>query len=276
VTAVLALGAAVLGLVVVGPLLNRAILWWIGRHVVVAGLLGRTPSSRELAGSRAPARCERCGAPIEVRPGGARLPALLPWAAAAGRCRRCGASRPRWLAAVELATATGFGLAAARFGWSAELPVVLALVAGLVAASAVDLAYLRIPTPFLRVAGGVAVAAMAAAAVVAGPADALVGGLLGAAVYGGFLLVFHLISPSNLGFGDVRLGVLIGLVVGWLAWAPDRPVEGPLSAVVAAAFVGALVGSVVGTVLLLARRQNRPFPFGPALALGAVLVVLTL
>jgi leader peptidase (prepilin peptidase)/N-methyltransferase len=193
-------------------------------------------------------------------------------------------------------TALGFGVAAARLGWSVELPVVLALIAGVVAASAVDIAYLRIPTPFLRVTGAVILVCMVAAALAgtgpeveaAGGSDltgpvmttagpgALVGALVGGAFYAGFLLVFHLISPASLGYGDVRLAGLIGLVVGWLGWSPDLPVQGPLSAAVGAAFVGALVGSLVGLVLLVARRRSRPFPFGPSLALGAVIVALAL
>jgi prepilin signal peptidase PulO-like enzyme (type II secretory pathway) len=32
---------------------------------------------------------------------------------------------------------------------------------------------------------------------------------------------------------------------------------------------------VVGTVLLVIRRASEPFPFGPSLAVGTVVVVLT-
>jgi prepilin signal peptidase PulO-like enzyme (type II secretory pathway) len=44
--------------------------------------------------------------------------------------------------------------------------------------------------------------------------------------------------------------------------------------VLRAAFVAGLVGTAAGTVLLIVRRQNRPFPFGPAMAAGAVFAVL--
>lgn len=261
---------AVAGVVVVGPALNRAILRWVGRRVVVAALFGRSPSWREVA--PAPARCAGCGRALEL--GVAGPVSLLPWALAAGRCRGCGRARPAWMAGVEAATGLLFGAAAARLGWSAELPAVLVLLAGLVAVSAVDLVYLRIPTRFVHVTGAAAAVAIAVAAVVAGPVDAVAGALVGGALYAGFLGVFYLLSPAMLGFGDVRLAALIGAVVGWLAWAPDRPVEGPLAAVLRAAFVAGLVGTLVGTVLLVVRRQNRPFPFGPAMAVGAVFAVL--
>jgi leader peptidase (prepilin peptidase)/N-methyltransferase len=262
--------AALAGAGVVGPALNLAILRWVGRRVVVAALLGRSPSWPEVA--PAPARCARCGGDLEVRVAGPF--SLLPWALAGGRCRACGARRPGWMAGVETITGALFGAAAARLGWSAELPAVLVLLAGLVAVSAVDLVYLRIPTRFIHLTGAAAAAAIATAAVAAGPVDALAGAAIGSAVYAGFLGVFYLLSPAMLGFGDVRLGALIGAVVGWLAWAPDHPVEGPLTAVLRAAFVAGLVGTAAGTVLLVVRRQNRPFPFGPAMAAGAVFAVL--
>jgi leader peptidase (prepilin peptidase)/N-methyltransferase len=267
---ILALVAAAAGVVVVGPALNRAILRWIGQQVVVAALLGRSPGRDEVTG--APALCRRCGAPVEVRIGGRAV--LLPWLMAGGRCRACGQRRPGWLGVVELATGLLYGLAAARIGWTRELPVVLVLLAGLVAVSAVDLVYLRIPTRFVRATGAAVAACIAVAAVTVGPVGALVGALVGGALYGGFLGIFYLISPAMLGFGDVRLGTLIGAVVGWLAWMPDRPVEAPVTGVLGAAFLGSLAGTVAGLVLLAARRQNRPFPFGPAMALGAVVAAL--
>lgn len=266
---ILAAAAALAGVAVVGPVVSRAVLRWVGCRVVVAALLGRAPAWAEV--EPAPARCSRCGAPLEVRAGPV---ALLPWALAGGRCRACGATRPAWTAAVEAATGGLFAVAAARIGWAAELPAVLVLLAGLVAVSAVDLVYLRIPSRFIHVTGALAALAIAGAAVVAGPVDAVAGAAVGGGVYAGFLGVFYLVSPAMLGFGDVRLGALIGTVVGWLAWAPDQPVEGPLVAVLRAAFVAGLVGSVAGTVLLVVRRQNRPFPFGPAMAVGAAVAVL--
>jgi leader peptidase (prepilin peptidase)/N-methyltransferase len=266
---ILTLACALAGVAIVGPALNLAILRWVGRRVVVAALLGRVPAWDEVA--PAPARCRACGRTLECRVG---LVGLLPWALAAGRCRGCGAARPGWLAGVEVATGGLFGAVAARLGWSAELPAVLVLVAGLVAVSAVDLVYLRIPTRFVHVTGAASAAAIAGAAFVAGPVDALAGALIGGGVYAGFLAVFYLLSPAMLGFGDVRLAAVIGAVVGWLAWAPDEPIVGPLTAVLRAALVASLVGTVVGTVLLVVRRQNRPFPFGPAMAIGALVAVL--
>jgi leader peptidase (prepilin peptidase) / N-methyltransferase len=237
-------------------------------RVVVPPLLQRVPEPAELG--RAVARCRSCGHPLAPR----RAPVALPWALAGGRCAPCGAPRPHWWAGVELATGASYGAAAALAGWSAELLAVLPLFAGLVAMSAVDIWVMRIPTRFAHVTAVAVGVGLVVATFVDRDADALRGALVGAAVLGGGLLVLHLISPRMLGFGDVRLATVAGLVVGWLTWTPEHPVLDPVRGALDAALVGGLVGTVVGLVLLVMRRRNDPFPFGPSLALGAAVVVL--
>lgn len=260
----------VLGVGIVGPALNYAILRWVGWRVVMPQLLWRVPASAELG--RSVASCESCGRSLAPN----LMPGSLPWAFAVGRCAGCGAGRPRWWAGVEVATGLTFGLAAARAGWSATLLPVLSLFAGLVAMSSVDIWAMRIPTRFAHVtAAAVGVAIVVATAVDSGiDADTLRGALVGAVVLGGGLLVLHLISPRMLGFGDVRLATVAGLVVGWLAWTPEHPVLGPVEDALDAALLGGFIGAMVGIALLVMRRRNEPFPFGPALAVGAAIVIL--
>jgi leader peptidase (prepilin peptidase)/N-methyltransferase len=260
-------GAAVLGIVVVGPLLNHAIVRWIGWRVVLPPCFGVVPAGRALG--RARARCARCGR--SLAPGG--MPAL-PATARRARCRGCGAALARRYVAVEWATGALFALAAAAVGPSLALVPLLALIAGLVAMSAVDLAVMRIPTRFVYTTAVVVVAGLVLASAVDGPVRRLAGAAIGAAAYGGALLVLHLISPRALGFGDVRLATLVGAVVGWCAWRLDHPVLTPIQGVLNAGLLAGLIGSVVGLVLLVARGRDRPFPFGPALAVGGVAVAL--
>jgi prepilin signal peptidase PulO-like enzyme (type II secretory pathway) len=260
-------GAALVGVVVVGPLLNHAIARWIGWRVVLPPCFGRVPDRRDLGRSRA--RCVRCGRPLA--PTG--LPAL-PATVAGRRCRGCGARLAWRYVAVELVTGLLFGVAAAAVGWSIALVPLLALIAGAVAMSAVDLAVMRIPTRFVYVTAAAVGAGLVLATLVDGPARRLVGAAVGAAAYGGFMLVLHLISPRALGFGDVRLASLVGAVVGWCAWRADHPVLAPVQAVLNAGLLAGLVGTVVGLVLLVVRGRDHPFPFGPAVAAGGVVVAL--
>jgi leader peptidase (prepilin peptidase) / N-methyltransferase len=260
----------VLGVGIVGPALNHAILRWVGWRVVMPQLLRRVPAAGELG--RSVARCGSCGHSLAPQ----LAPPAIPWALAAGRCAICGAARPWWCAGVEAATGLTFGLAAARAGWSATLLPVLSLFAGLVAMSTVDIWAMRIPTRFAHITALTVGLTMLMATAVDGDiaTDTLRGALVGAAVLGGGLLVLHLVSPRMLGFGDVRLAMVAGLVVGWLAWTPQHPVLGPVQDALDAALLGGFVGALVGMVLLVMRRRNDPFPFGPSLALGAAVVIL--
>src|SRR5205085_1677025 len=63
----------------------------------------------------------------------------------------------------------------------------------------------------------------------------------------GALLVLHLVSPAGMGFGDVRLALLIGLDLGWLG----------TSEVVLGIFAGFLFAAVIGLLLIATRRRGR-------------------
>jgi leader peptidase (prepilin peptidase)/N-methyltransferase len=67
----------------------------------------------------------------------------------------------------------------------------------------------------------------------------------------------------GVGFGDVKLLALIGAVIGPL---------GVLEAILAASLAGLLLGIAWAAVT---RQWNAPFGFAPALAVGALLVVLS-
>jgi hypothetical protein len=76
-----------------------------------------------------------------------------------------------------------------------------------------------------------------------------------------------------MGFGDVKLALFLGLIVGWLGWVSNDAVLGPIRFVIYAMIAGLLAGVVFGLVLPVIRR-GRAFPLGPGLALGTIVVVL--
>lgn len=85
--------------------------------------------------------------------------------------------------------------------------------------------------------------------------------LFGMLAYGGGLFVLALLWRGAMGMGDVKLAGLTGFVLGALGWA-----------YVAVAAAGAvLLGGIVGIVVLAAGGRRTKIPFGPYLALGAVL-----
>ncbi len=76
--------------------------------------------------------------------------------------------------------------------------------------------------------------------------------VLAACVAGGFFLLQYLVSRGKwIGFGDVFLGVIMGLILGW----PN---------VLIALGLAYIVGAIIAVVLLLLKKKKRtdPLPFG--------------
>lgn len=185
--------------------------------------------------------------------------ATLPWwLLRRGRCPRCGQPLARRSLAVEIATPLLF----AAFGWHlASIPLHLAIgwlyVAFFVAVTVIDLETRRVLNVMLLPAA-VATAAISILAAPPTPASALLGGAAGFGIF--FLL--GLLGRGALGFGDVKLAGVIGLMTGF----PD---------VLAALAIGALLGGAVALSLLITRRATRKtkIAYAPYLAAGAVIAL---
>lgn len=152
----------------------------------------------------------------------------------------------------------------------AELLVYVVWFALLVSLSAIDLDRMRLPDAMVLPGFVVALAAVSVVSLVDGAPERIRYALVGAAVSFGVLLAAHLVSPRGMGFGDVKFAAVLGLMIGWQADTVART----LSLTLWSLLIGFGAGSVVGLVLLVARRRNQPFPFGPFLALGAGVTVL--
>lgn len=147
----------------------------------------------------------------------------------------------------------------------------------LLAASVVDLRVYRLPDRIVFPSlGATAVLIVVATLAIVRPygdaVEPLQHALVGMVTYFGILFVFHVIYPAGMGFGDVKLALLMGLALGWVA------ATGPGAAylVMIALFVGCVAGIVFGLAVRFARGRGGAFPFGPALALGTIYVLLNL
>lgn len=236
---------AVLGLVV-GSFLN----------VVVY----RVPRGESVVRPRS--RCPHCETPIAVRD---NVP-VLSWLLLHGRCRHCGTAIAARYPLLETSTAVLFALIGARLADDPALPAFLVATAGLVAISAVDLERFLVPNRILYPTLFAVAPLLLLAAAVDGDWASLRDAALGGALGFGLLLLVHLVSPRGMGFGDVRLAGLIGVVLGRLS----------VGHVLLGLFLGFLTASVLGLTLIATGRRGRKdrLPFGPFLALGAVLAVL--
>lgn len=245
--------AVSLGLALLGPI--------VGSFLNV--LVERVPDRLPLRG----ARDEEPVAPVLVvgipfQPwilrGGHHRDERLPW---------------RWLW-VELATVAAFAQLGVRYGDSWRVLPLLLLAASLVAVSAIDLQHLRIPDRITFPTLAVAIPMVVAVSFQLDERGAVQAALVGGLAYFLLLLLPHLVYPAGMGFGDVKLALVMGLYLGWLGWTPDYPVAGPLRLVLYGLMLGCVIGVVFGLIVNALARRRGAFPFGPALALGCFVVVL--
>lgn len=166
----------------------------------------------------------------------------------------------RWVT-VGLTLALGLGAAAL-----ASSPVELVAFAAFTIAGglliAFDLAEHRLPD---RIVGALAVALLAvfvADGLASGNWTPLVRALgAGAGVFAVFFAL-GVITPSGIGFGDVKLAGVLGLFLGWLGWAQ-------LATGIAA---GIVLNGLTGLVVLVGTRNRKAeVPMGPPLIVGALL-----
>jgi leader peptidase (prepilin peptidase)/N-methyltransferase len=166
---------------------------------------------------------------------------------------------------VELAGGALFAGTAARLGFNWGLPAILVLLAGLLALAVIDLEQMILPKkivyPTLTLVAGLLVLA---AAMTGNWHDLLVAAICSVAWFALFFAL-NFASPRILGFGDVRLALVLGLGLGWLGWLY----------VVLGFFAANLIGSVVGLVLIGIKKMSRdqPIPYGVFLALGSAFAI---
>jgi leader peptidase (prepilin peptidase)/N-methyltransferase len=155
---------------------------------------------------------------------------------------------------------------AVRYHDSWVLPAFLVLAAGLVALSVIDLEHFLLPNRIVYPLAAGTLVLLTVAALGDDAWGALGRAVLGAVVAMIALGVLHLVSPRSMGFGDVKLAFVLGLVLGWLGW----------SELVLGLFCGFLAGAVVGLALIVLRHRGRKdhLPFGPFLAFGTLVVLL--
>jgi leader peptidase (prepilin peptidase)/N-methyltransferase len=244
-TGFLVAACGVLGLLV-GSFLN-VVVW-------------RVPRGESVVRPRS--RCPGCGNQLR---GVDNIP-VVSWLALRGRCHFCGQPVSARYPMVELATGVLFAAAALRFGYDWALPAYLALLAGLVALSAIDIDCHRLPNKVLYPTLFATSALLVAAAVATGEWGDLARAAAGGAIGFGLFFLIHFISPRGMAFGDVRLAGVVGVALGWLG----------LAYVLLGLFLAFLTSSLIALTLIATGVTSRKdkIPFGPFLALGCLLAVL--
>jgi leader peptidase (prepilin peptidase) / N-methyltransferase len=199
-------------------------------------------------------RCPRCGTPLKPYD---NIP-IVSWLLLRGHCRSCSAPiSPRYPLVEGLTAALCVGAVLAHRS-AAGIALSVSLILLVVPAALIDLEHRIIPNRITALGAGLALV-IGLAFDPAGEPDRLIAGTAA----GGFLLVAALAYPGGMGMGDVKLAAVMGLFLG-RAVAP---------AILIALLSGVLLGAVV--VARKGAREGRKtaVPFGPFLALGAVVAV---
>jgi leader peptidase (prepilin peptidase) / N-methyltransferase len=212
-------------------------------------VIARLPAGESLVKPRS--RCPHCGA--AVRPYD-NVP-VVSWLILRGRCRDCGSPISARYPLVEALTAVLLAAVVARFGADEDALLGLALVLVLVPVTFIDLERQIIPNKLVLVGAIAAVAIVAATDI-----DELPEHLIAGAAAGGFLLLAALAYPRGMGMGDVKLAAMLGLFLG--------------ASVAPAMLAAMLAGSIAGGVIIARKGtqegRKTKVPFGPFLALGAL------
>ena len=240
--------------------------------VTVSGLLGllvgsflnvviyRVPRGESIVSPGS--RCTNCGHELTWCE---NIP-VIAWVALRARCRACHSSISVRYPLVELTTGALFALAAARIDPGIELAAYLFAFAGLLSLSAIDIDLQRVPVAVLYPTLGATSVLLAIAAGVDDRWDDGVRALVGAAIGFALLRLIHFASPRGMGYGDVRLAILCGLILGWHG----------LTYVIVGLYSAFVVGAVVGAILIASDRAKfgKAIPFAPYLAAAAIYVSL--
>lgn len=178
------------------------------------------------------------------------------------------AARPGLAAKAAAAGAVAAGLLGLALGWTWALLVVLPLVPVSVALAVVDWRTRLLPRLLVlpALAGSVVTVAVSwALSGFDGGSGTVVRTLAGCAAAFVVFFVLWFVYPRGMGFGDVRLSALLGLVLGHLGW----------SEWLVGLYGGFLLGAVIGGVLSLLKVVDRKgYPFGPFMLVGALVGVL--
>jgi leader peptidase (prepilin peptidase)/N-methyltransferase len=205
-----------------------------------------------------PSSCPGCGAAIRLYD---NIP-VLSYFILRGRCRDCHTPIAFRYVLVELLGGLMAVCVYFRFGPGMEGIIYYTFIAALLVITFIDIDHRIIPDVISLPGIPLGVAASFFMPSLSW-ADSLIGVLAGGgslyAVAWGYV---RITGKEGMGGGDIKLLAMIGAFIGW---------KGVLLTI----FTGSAIGTLVGLVAMLAEKKNMKMriPFGPFLALGAVISI---
>lgn len=203
--------------------------------------------------------CPKCNTPIRFYD---NIP-LVSYLLLGGKCRYCQTSISIQYPIVEAITALSSFFLFMRFGISLSFIYYFLFVAALIAITVIDLYHQIIPDVISL--PGIVVGLLGSLII---PQITFWTSLIGMLAGGGSLFLVAtvyqwLFKREGMGGGDVKLLAMIGAFLGW-------------KAVILTIFLSSFIGSIIGVAVMLIKGKDFKYaiPFGPFLALGAVISLL--
>lgn len=169
---------------------------------------------------------------------------------------------PSWWVVPVTAIASGLVWQAISPGNPVIVPAVYVLAGWVMVALAfIDLDVHRLPDRIQLPAYPTLLALLVVCSIATGDGGALVRAVLAGVALFVLYLFLALLPGGGIGFGDVKLAGLLGMLLGWLSWT--HVMRGTVAAF--------LIGGLVAALLLALRRVKRDdeFPYGPPMLVGA-------
>lgn len=210
-------------------------------------------------------RCPSCGSPIKSYD---NIPIFSYYLLLRGRCRACKEKISVRYPLVETLNAFFYLLVFWRFGPGWSSAVYCILCSALIVMTFIDLDFQIIPDritlpgiPLGLLAGSFILPDPFLRATALGYKASLIGAVSGFSLF--YLVAFlsiKILKKEGMGGGDIKLMAMLGGFLGW-------------KAVILTTFLGSLAGSIIGIGLMVFRGREKGslIPFGPFLALGALL-----
>jgi leader peptidase (prepilin peptidase)/N-methyltransferase len=222
----------------------------------------RLPRQQSLV--RPQSACPACDRPVRNRH---NIP-VFGWLVLRGRCADCGTRISARYPLVELGTGIIFVAMTLRLGelhLLAALPAFLLFSAAGIALAMIDIDVRRLPNSVVLPLYPVLLFALTMAAMLQDHPGALVRAVVGTATLFALYYLLAFSYPGGMGFGDVKLAGLIGMVLGFISY----------QALIIGAFAAFLLGGAYGIVSMALSRGSRKsaIPFGPFMILGVAVAV---
>lgn len=148
-------------------------------------------------------------------------------------------------------------------------PAILAALTAATIGSAllvtIDFAVHRLPNKPVATTAATTLVALGIAAATSSGWNNLGRAALAALILVTAYFILALISPEGIGLGDVKYASVIGITLGWFGWAP----------VAVGTVLAFLINGLFALAMLIRNRKAKgsEVPFGPSMALGAVIAL---